>query len=69
MNYNKKHPELKKGEVFLMNLSPDETLQDSHHVSFLESRRLGEVAYDSSGNIVKGWKPMFGKLADCYERT
>ena len=51
---NKNHPELKEGEVFLTNTANPEMTNIGW-----ESKRLGVVAYDIHGLIVKGLYPVF----------
>ncbi len=55
-----KHPEQKDNEVFLINLKDGERWGKP---SFMESIRIGKVAYTTWGeSIVKNYKPLFGIL-------
>ena len=62
MDFNKTHPELKEGEVFLTN----GTVSDFHKIR-CESKRLGGQAYSKQGNIVEGLRPVFKKKGDKHD--
>ena len=50
---NKNHPELRAGEVWEANTSFSlKYLKD-------KTKRLGNVAYDTDGNIISGLRPIF----------
>lgn len=53
------HPEIKEGEIFLLNVK-DAEVWNGH--SACESVRRGTVAYSTTGEIVEGYKPLFGIL-------
>jgi len=66
---NKAHPELRKGEILLINSSNEPTMEITSHAT-LDSRsdwnlirwktkRRGVVAYDINGRPVKGLFPVF----------
>ena len=59
---NKYHPELKEGEVFLTNTDNPEMTNIGW-----KSKRLGRVAYDIHGLIVKGLYPVFKNKAEQFE--
>lgn len=54
------HPEQQEGEIFIINAKDGENW--SKYPDWIESLRLGEVAYSTDGKIVPGHKPLFGKL-------
>jgi hypothetical protein len=58
------HPEQKDGEVFLINIKPEEESQFTTNIpDFIESVRVGDVAYKThSWDVSEGYKPLFGKL-------
>jgi hypothetical protein len=72
---NLNHPELKKGEVFVTNISseyhfdlktkefvPDENaLMLNFNQIGWKTKRMGEVAYDVSGHKISGMRPVFRK--------
>lgn len=61
--FNRNHPELQDGEVFLGNGNPP--LDKS--VYPYPSARLGRTSYNADGTPVhpdKGWRPVFAQLAD-----
>ncbi len=53
-SFNKKHPEIGKGEVFLTN-------SEARHYNDIgwSTKRVGRTAYDVNGKIVKGLYPVF----------
>jgi hypothetical protein len=53
-NYNKNHPELRKGEMFLTNVD-----EEGFRRIGWQTKRIGEIAYDSGGNILQGHFPVF----------
>lgn len=58
---NKKHPELKEGEEFVRNVFMDQF--DSYEGPEAEKdKRLGVIAYSTSGNRLKDWRPLFSLL-------
>jgi hypothetical protein len=62
LNEQYKHPELREGEVFLINAKDGEDWSNFGK-GYIEYLRLGEVAYQThSFTIVPGYKPLFGKL-------
>jgi hypothetical protein len=55
-----KHPELKEGEVFLLNVKEGEDWEKGLSMHFKTLRR-GTIAYVTNGSeIVTGMKPLFG---------
>lgn len=55
-----KHPELKEGEIFLINVKDGEGWEESLSMHF-KSLRRGEIAYVTNGSeIVPDYKPLFG---------
>ena len=59
MNQNNEHPELKKGEIFLINVEKKERWGVP---PFCSSTRRGKVAYNTRGEVVSDMKPLFGKV-------
>ncbi len=59
MCFNKNHPELKTGEVFVMNHNPGGN--DMIHFDNLpyKTKRLGNNAYADDGELLPGLKPIF----------
>jgi hypothetical protein len=59
-----KHPELKEGEVFLINVKDGEAEDWKKSLSKqCKSLRLGNIAYVTDGSeIVTDYKPLFGKI-------
>lgn len=64
MSFNQKHPEIKEGEVFLTN----GTVREFHGIK-CESKRLGNQAYDTKGEMITrlGLRPIFKKEGDEHE--
>lgn len=58
-----RHTEARRNELFLMNVTPNE-FQYLRTVKMQDFKaiRLGNWAFDSTGNIVENFKPMFGAL-------
>ncbi len=59
------HPELKEGEVFLINATQKELENGwwGKEPDFIESLRIGNIAYTTGGTeTVPEMKPLFGKL-------
>lgn len=59
------HPELKKEEILLINITEGEIKAGRWTTppSFISELRIGEVAYTTGGvEIVQGYKPLFGVL-------
>lgn len=56
MENGKKHPELKKGEVFLSNGKYSELKW--------KTKRQGVVAFDAYGNSIRGIQPVFVQKAE-----
>lgn len=52
--FNKKHPELRDGEIFLTNTANPEMTNIGR-----KGKRLGDVAYDVNGEKVDGLFPVF----------
>ena len=46
-SYNRNHPELRDGEVFLTNIEPEEL----HSIEW-KTKRMGRVAYDRRGWVI-----------------
>lgn len=62
MGINKKHPELREGEILLTNSNETDYESIGWNVGGtkkLESLRKGRIAYDSKGEIVKDFFPVF----------
>ena len=57
MSFNKTHPELQEGEAFLMNTSSVERAEEIQHK--FKTVRMGNIAYDTNGNISQDLKPFF----------
>lgn len=53
---NKKHPEIKEGEIFLVNCS-----REDFQIMTWQTKRQGEIAYDFQGNqlTLLGVYPVF----------
>ena len=64
MHSNRRHPELREGEIFLINLIIDpESKKDEtgwyENIPF-QSKRLGDQAYQTGGEPLENkWKPLF----------
>lgn len=56
-NFNDKHPELEEGEIFLVNIKPEE--KDRWKIADAEKARIGKVAYTNTGEVVDGYFPLF----------
>lgn len=67
-NPRPRHPELLKGEIFIINVKVGENWFSSNLPKFLKSVRKGEQAYTSDGRKLPKdkWKPLFGTLTDDY---
>lgn len=50
-----KHPELRRGEVFLSNS------KNGPKTSLWKTKRIGKTAYDIYGKILRGYSPIFVK--------
>ncbi len=61
--FNKTHPELREGEVFLTNV--DDT-EDYSYISW-KSKRKGYVAYSKSGEILEYMRPIFVEKSELDE--
>ena len=60
-DFNDKHPELQPGEVWLTNSLEgfaDVGMPDSSGIGF-KTKRLGNIAYTKSGEVAKGYSPVF----------
>jgi len=55
---NFKHPELQDNEQFLINLTEDE-FKNWKKPKSVKSMRMGKTAYNTSGKIVKEFRPVF----------
>lgn len=55
---NFKHPELQTNEQFLINLTEDE-FKNWKKPKSVKSMRMGKTAYNTRGEIVKEFKPVF----------
>ena len=63
-NFNKSHPEIREGEVFLTNTdaesSPFYNFDDEgYHRIGWKTKRRGVIAYDIEGNVVDYLVPVF----------
>ncbi len=65
-NFNHKHPELKEGEEFLMNIEEGEKWRTP---DFMEYVRKGDVAYSTTGELVKDLVPLFGKPKEVIDKN
>ena len=54
MSFNKQHPELLSGEIFIANF-----MVESFPEIPWESKRMGKFAYDNKGNRLELWCPAF----------
>lgn len=54
MTYNTNHPELRKGEMFFSNDN-----EEGYKRIGLQTKRMGDVAYDVRGNVIKYLLPTF----------
>lgn len=63
--FNRSHPEMKENEFFVMNMNIDEFKNwlkiENDPCSKIEYLRLGEIAYNTFGEIVPEFKPCFAK--------
>lgn len=57
-SFNDSHPERREGEVFVGNMKIDLQSPTAQFVDW-NSLRVGEVAYDSQGGEIDGWRPIF----------
>lgn len=71
---SKDHPELREGEVFLTNIeSPLRSREERtigtarFHEIIYQTKRLGEVAYTTSGQVLKGNSPVFVQRQELLE--
>ncbi len=61
----KKHPEQQAGEKFITNIAwyGDDILDSHRNLQAVEGpathKRLGRIAYDTSGNELPGMRPVF----------
>lgn len=66
MPKDKRHPETRRNEVFLMNVTPKEFvfLATIFPIGDFKKARLGDVAFATTGNVLEvgAWRPMFGAL-------
>ena len=69
-NFNRNHPELRDGEVFITNAFhdsngrfPDDPRRDWEAVGW-KSKRAGAVAYTTSGKRIRGMFPIFAKRSE-----
>lgn len=62
--FNNSHPELKDGELFAINHNPNGSAMINFDNLPYETKRLGEVAYDDSGNVIPGLKPVFASRTE-----
>lgn len=53
-NFNTDHPEIRQGEVWVANATPEEIEEINW-----KTRRVGHQAYNSSGKPIPGVKPVF----------
>jgi len=60
-NFNDNHPEKKSDEIFLINLKEGKE-NNFNNIDFITDIRAGNTAYTNTGDIVEGFKPLFGKL-------
>lgn len=60
-NFNKTHPELREGEIFLANCS-----ESDFRIMTWQTKRCGRIAYDFHGNKITylGVYPVFIKLEE-----
>lgn len=56
-NFNDKHPELEEGEIFVINLRPEE--KGRWKITDAVKTRIGKVAYNNKGEVVEGFLPLF----------
>ncbi len=66
MSFNKKHPELLEGEAFLMNTASLERAEE-FQLKF-KTVRMGDISYNTKGNICKGLKPFFISKQEIKDR-
>ena len=77
-SFNKKHPELREGEVFISNISslrvcsprlsiypdwPDDNRSDWECIGW-KTKRMGNIAYDIHGRPINGMHPVFAQRAE-----
>lgn len=64
-NFNQSHPELRQGEIFLMNVFPHE-----FNTMPLTTKRLGETCYfvDGQPNDKTSMRPLFVQISEVDER-
>ncbi len=58
-DFNKTHPELLEGEVWMANVQQEQ----AERMSYI-TKRVGNKAYDSKGKIQSGLYPVFVKLIE-----
>jgi hypothetical protein len=68
------HPEAQEGEIFFFNVSANLPgmsgldLDDTFQSMNWKTKRLGEVAYDISGNYLRHSRPVFVQRSEVIER-
>jgi hypothetical protein len=64
MEFNKQHPELKEGEMFILNEEENSTAQITFASMPYETKRYGKTAYDDTGKKLEKTKPIFIKIEE-----
>jgi hypothetical protein len=62
-NFNRNHPELREGEVWLTNIWTDDQVRIGH-----ATKRVGVTAYDIYGQAVQGMLPVFVQKTELEEK-
>jgi hypothetical protein len=60
-NFNRSHPEIRTGEVWLTNVKPGRVLENREDWESIghKTKRLGIVAYALNGQVAENYKPVF----------
>ena len=72
-SFNKRHPELREGEVFISNISDslpsayvNDNRSDWRFIGW-KTKRMGQVAYDIYGKPISDMRPVFAQRAELKE--
>lgn len=68
-DFNKTHPELREGEVFIANIFPDrKSIGDDNRTDVecigWKSKRVGKKAYDINGQHMEDTLPVFAQRSE-----
>lgn len=60
-DFNRNHPELQEGEVFITNAGANDT---SWHQMIWKTKRMGNVAYSKHGEQMPSLRPIFVQISE-----